>query len=182
MIRTSRSRTRRVLLAVIALLGVGSGGLATTAAYFTATQELENNAITAATVTLGPVGADGNETAPVTFDNIIPLSPKTVSVTVRNTGSVAVDWVAVLEPADTVVAAKFQIQHSLDNGTTWSTAGNAGTLANTSVASSAALRPGGTTTVLLRLVVPDNGDNSAQGQTLKFLLKASAVQAGAPRS
>lgn len=182
MIRRSRSRSRRVVLAVIALLGVGSGGLATTAAYFTATQTLEGNTITAATVTLGPVGAEGKETTPLAFSNMIPLSPKTASVTVRNTGSVAVDWVAVLEPADTTVAAKFQIQHSLDNGTTWSTAANAGTLANTTVASSAALQPGGSTTALLRLVVPDNGDNSAQGQTLTFALKASAIQAGAPKS
>ncbi len=184
---TSKSRVskKNVLVASLALLTMGLGGSIATGAYFTDTKTVTSNELTAGTVLLGNIADNSASTAPVTFTNVLPVAAndvatkaQTFNINVRNTGTASIDWAAVITLTSSDFAKQVNVQYSVDNGSTWSTATTLDALNGTKISSSAPLASAGTSVIKFRAWLPSGTDNSAQGKSIAFALNVNAIQAG----
>lgn len=185
-----RNKKKTALIGAAILLTVGIGGTAATGAYFTDTKTVASNTLTAGTVVLGNINDDATSTTPLAFSNVLPLADSAVAtnaqaynVNIRNNGTAAIKWSVVLNTSSSQQSTTFpqqlNIQYSLDNGNTWSSASTAAALSGTTISGPSALAAGSSTKVQFRAWLPAATDNSAQGQVYKFDLTANAIQTGA---
>ncbi|MDQ1176605.1 hypothetical protein [Microbacterium sp. SORGH_AS_0421] len=187
---TKRSFSKKkVLVASLALLTMGLGGTVATGAYFTADKTVSSNTLASGTVVIGNIGDDSSSVAPLSFTNVLPVADadvatkaKTFNINVRNNGTAAIDWKAVVSSTSSEFAKQVNVQYSTDNGTTWSTARTADALSSVSIPSTASLAASGTAVIKFRAWLPAATDNTAQNKTLTFTLTVNAIQAGAPFS
>ncbi len=190
-LRLLKGDKRKALIASLALLAIGAGGVAVSGAYFTNQQTLTANTLSAGTVQLGNVGDNG--TTALAFNNILPVADanvatqaQTFNINVRNTGTAAIDWAATpiltsnASAAATALAGAVNISYSTD-GTTWSTAQTLSALAaSPTTITGTNLASGSTTKIQVRAWLPATTGNSVQGNSLSFDLRVRAIQTGAP--
>ncbi|WP_295824464.1 hypothetical protein [uncultured Microbacterium sp.] len=188
-------RKRTALVAAVALLAIGAGGVAVSGAYFTDQKSIESNSVATSTVKLGPIdGSDG--TTKLTVTDLLPLpkddsktiadSAKTFQVVVSNTGKATIDWAAAIfltsapgtndKPS---AADALYISYSTD-GSTWSTGVTLASLLSSkqSGLSGTDLASGASKTIFFRAWLPSTTSNTYQGTSVTFTLRVRAIQTG----
>ncbi len=195
MTNTPRTSRKKLIIASLALMSVGLGGSIATGAYFTDTKTVSSNQLTAGTVILG--GTDYGNVAtstPVTFTNVLPIAESDIATAkasqfitvVRNRGTSAMDWAASISLTSSDFAKQVKVQYKIGSGSwssidndSWSSETTLDALNGTKITSSTPLSSMGSQTISWRAWLPSTTDNSAQGKTVSFDLKLSAIQAGA---
>jgi hypothetical protein len=187
-------RRTKAIVACLALLAVGTGGVVASGAYFTDQISISGNVLKAAKVFLGAPDAttEPNTNTNLTMNDVLPLSTAQVDTlaTTRtlkliNKGTVPVEWkVVASDPstggdADAVMAGSLQIQTKLDSGA-WSGAMSLTDFKKSGLKSAASttLAVNDTATILIRAYLPKETDNLTQEKSATFNLKLRAIQIG----
>lgn len=192
-------RKRTALVAAVALLAIGGGGVAVSGAYFTDQKSIESNSVATSTVKLGDIKGNGfGSSTALSVTDLLPLpddSPTTVassakafSVIVNNTGAATIDWAASIiqtsaagTNANPTAAEALFVSYSTDGGTNWSTGVSLSSLATsmkTTPITGKGLKANDTQEIKFLAWLPSTTSNTYQGTSAKFTLRVRAIQTG----
>lgn len=191
--KNKKPRRTKVIVASLALLAVGTGGVLASGAYFTDQISITGNVLKAAKVFLGaPDATEPATNTNLSMNDVLPLSTAQVETlaTTRtlkliNKGTVPVEWKVVATNPDTgadtdvTMAGSLRIQTKL-NAAGWS---EPITLTQFKIdgiksAVGANLAVDGTATILIRAYLPKETGNLTQEKSSTFNLKLRAIQIG----
>lgn len=190
--KNKRMKRKQALMAALALVCIGTGGLVGSGAYFTDQKAIPSNTLQAARVELGAIGITDNSL--VTTKNLLPLTnavataadsqSSLITVNVKNTSNVAIGWAASINGVTgnaTTFLPKIQLQWHVGAGA-WSTPTTLDAFGalTTSAITGTGLVAGDTTVVEIRLWLKDDSATSLQGLLTTYNVRVRAMQNYAP--
>jgi predicted ribosomally synthesized peptide with SipW-like signal peptide len=194
--KTKRIQRTQAIMAALALLFIGTGGLVGSGAYFTDQTTIRANSFTSSTIALRYIGDTDN--SDFTTKNLLPLTEAAattganpqaslITVNVVNVGKSAFGWAASIKNitgATSTLVPAVQLQWRIDSGT-WSptTTLDAFGAITSSPINGTGLAPAATPVVVqIRLWLKPDAVTSLQSLKASYVVRVRAMQNTAPMS